>query len=82
MIPKTYNGRVYSLWKIKDLWVRQDKNTYEISVSEDGYQWDDTSKVGEMLLMFFVDQLEGLLRKRSVQEIMNDVLRGIGIVKP
>ena len=81
MIAKTYNGRVYSLWKIKALWVRQDKNTYEISVSEDGYQWDDTSKVGEMLLIFFVEQLEGLLRKKTIEEILNSALKGL-IISP
>jgi len=81
MVPKTYDGQIYSLWKIKDLWVRQDKNTYEISVSEDGYQWDDTSKVGEMLLIFFTTELEGLLRKKTIEEILNNALKGL-IISP
>jgi hypothetical protein len=79
MIAKTYNGRVYSLWKIKDLWVRQDKTTKLISVSEDGFKWEDATKAGQLLMDWFHTELEGLLVTRTIEQILIDSLKGLVI---
>jgi len=81
MIPKTYDGKLYSIWKLpskagvkeKSVFIRQDKETKKTSFSTDGYIWYATDKDDEAAL----NQLEGFIRPPlSPQEIMNRAMGG------